>query len=157
MYQTSAIVPVAHRRWLLRNAIVGAAVVNLAVAGIPAAIVTLDYAVVPLWATPLIGGPSIITQTLGTLVMLPTVTTVLSAAHVRRDIRAGRLAPLAGFAVRPHRATSVAALGLAVFACAAIASGGLAPLHFVLYSAIFAAALSIILTPLIALRAMARQ
>src|SRR3954464_9753339 len=67
----------------------------------PALLATRDRDHVPLWTVPLTGGTGVYTDTLGTLIILPFVTTILCTAAVWRDRRAGRL----GRAWLPERLT----------------------------------------------------
>src|SRR6266852_97693 len=86
--------PATHRRWILLNAIAITAVANLVINAAVAWISAAGRTHVPLWATPIIGGPSTITDTVGTLVVLPLITNLLVTTAVRRDLRHGRLTPL---------------------------------------------------------------
>lgn len=163
--------PASHRRWILRNAIAITAFVNLVINAGIAWLSAAGLTRVPVWGTPIIGGPSTITDTVGTLFLLPLITTLLVTQAVRRDLRHGRLTPLShaesGYPilrVLPRDTTrrgiilgaaSVAALGPgAVAILIATDSGGLSVANFVLYKASFAIALGALATPVIALHAM---
>jgi hypothetical protein len=160
-------VPHDHRRWILRNAIAVTAVVNLAVNGATAWASAAGAARVPLWAAPIAGGPSTITDTLGTLFLLPAITSLLMTTAVRRDLRAGRLPALPVGAGGPRMLQSrplrglalggvcVAALGPPLVAIlAASGFGDISPVAFVGYKALLGVALGALVTPPIALYAM---
>jgi hypothetical protein len=164
--------PAAHRRWILLNAIAVTAVINLAINAALAWLSAADATRVPLWATPIIGGPSTIADTLGTLLLLPMITNLFVTTSVRRDLRHGRLGPLGHpgnahpiLRALPRNRTRrgvglgiscVAALGPAAVAILIVTdSGGLSVADFVLYKAILGVALGALVTPVIALGAMA--
>src|SRR4051794_41959372 len=83
----------AQRRWLIVNAGLVTAVINVVLNAGPALLATRDRDRVPLWTVPLTGGTGVYTDTLGTLIILPFVTTILCTAAVWRDRRADRLRP----------------------------------------------------------------
>jgi hypothetical protein len=164
--------PASHRRWILLNAIAITAVVNVVINSAIAWLSAAGTTRVPLWATPIIGGPSTITDTVGTLFLLPLITNLLVTTAVRRDQRDGRLTPLdnaqSAWSVfralprgRVRRGAALGACCVAALAPAAVAiliatdSGGLSVADFVLYKAILGVALGALVTPVIALRAMA--
>ena len=66
-----------HRRWLLLNAVVIAAVVNAVLNALIAWGSAANEDEVPLWAVPLVEGPSLITDTVGTFFILPFLTTLV--------------------------------------------------------------------------------
>jgi hypothetical protein len=163
--------PANHRRWILMNAVIITAVINLVLNGGIAWLSAIGTPRIPLWATPILGGPSTITDTLGTLFLLPLITNLVVTTAVRRELREGRLTQLQ----HPPGANSVLrrlphnrpARG---FALAAGCLGALAPpavailiatnfrdiptSTFVLYKAILGLILGTIVTPVIALHAM---
>src|SRR3954454_6024994 len=81
----------AQRRWLIVNAGLVTAAINVVLNAGPALLATRDRDRVPLWTVPFTGGTGVYTDTLGTLIILPFVTTILCTAAVWRDRRAGRL------------------------------------------------------------------
>lgn len=161
-----------HRRWLAVNALAATAAINALVnAGIAWATSTGERSV-PLVSIPLLQRPSTLTDTLGTLFILPFLTTLLATMAVRRDQRRGRLAPLrlsfrhAGALTRLpsgllRRAFIIGAgclslLGpLCVVVLVMTGFAGITQLTFVLYKAVFGVSLGILVTPPIALAAMA--
>lgn len=163
----------AHRRWLFLNTGVVAALINAMLSALIAWLAAANVDQVPLWAIPLIDGPSVITDTVGTLFILPLLTTAAIAATVRRDLRTGRLTLTARG--KPHPllerlprgtwargavfgAICMAILGPpAVVALVALNYGDIGVGEFVVYKAIFGAALGAFVTPLIALAAFADQ
>jgi hypothetical protein len=166
--------PAIHRRWILLNAIAITAVLNLVINAGIAWISAAGTTHVPLWATPVIGGPSTITDTLGTLLLLPMITNMLVTTAIRRDLRAGSLTRLclahsryAFLRVLPQsrmlRGVRLGASCAAVLGVPAVAIligtdfGGLSVFDFVLYQAILSLALGSLVTPAIALRAMSED
>jgi hypothetical protein len=160
----------AQRRWLIRDAGVFTAVVNTALNWLPAwfAVRNLDH--VELWSVPFVG-TGVYTDTLGSFSGLPFVTTLLVTSAIWRDRRAGRLAPgtlpvsLLPLAIVPDvlvaRAAwfsfiTVAALALpAAVLLAILAPDGLGHDAFIAYKTVLGVALGLVVTPLIALAAMA--
>jgi hypothetical protein len=163
--------PASHRRWILLNAIAITAGVNLVINAGIAWLSAAGRTRVPLWATPIIGGPSTITDTVGTLFLLPLITNLLVTTGVRRDLRRGKLTPLlhaeSVYPIlrilpqgRTRRGFGLGASCVAALAPAAVTIliatdfGDLTVANFVLYKAILGVALGALVTPLIALRAM---
>jgi hypothetical protein len=164
-----------HRRWLVANAIIIPIFANAVLNGAIAWVTSLGERAVPLLSIPLIQKPS--THTLGTLVVLPFVTTLLVTVSVRREQQLGRLAPLKlqsrlvqwlNHEWLNHVPTKLlrhagrfaliclVLLGpLSIVALVASDFGGITPSSFVLYKVIFGVCLGIVVTPLIALAAMA--
>lgn len=162
----------AHRRFLIRDALLIAAVVNAFLNGLIAWLFTLGENEVPLAAVPLIEGPSVITDTVGTFFVLTFLTTLVVTTVVWKEMRTGhltrlRLAPgsLAAHlpATRLRRATRLGllcmlALGpLAVAVLLLLDYGDLSIGEFVAYKAIFGALLGVLVTPLIAMVAFGDQ
>jgi aminoglycoside phosphotransferase (APT) family kinase protein len=160
-----------HRRWILVNAVIVTAGINVVVNGGIAGVSIIGADAVPVWAIPLLGGPSILTDTVATLFTLPLITCLLSTTAVWQELRTGRLTPL-------RRLGSVGPLGrlpagrlrrgfvfgacstvlLAPPVTVAIVSldfGALGVGDFVVYKVAFAVGLGVLITPVIALRAMA--
>jgi hypothetical protein len=127
---------------------------------------------VPLWTLPLPGKPNIITDTVGTFFMLPLITCLLVTTAIWHEVRVGRLPRLTG-SPRPQslltrlptgRLRRGAALGglcalvlspLSALVLVGVDSGGLSTPDFVLYKAVLGVVLGAIVTPVIALCAMA--
>jgi len=164
--------PASHRRWILLNAIAITAVFNLVINAGIAWLSSAGTTRVPLWWMPVIGGPSTITDTVGTLFLLPLITNLLVTTAVRRDRRHERLTPLShAESIYPilrllPRGRTRRGFGLGAFCVAALAPaavailiatdfGDLSVANFVLYKAILGVALGAFVTPVIALRAMA--
>jgi hypothetical protein len=164
--------PASHRRWILRNAVAITAVVNLALNATIAWVSANGRSAIPLWATPIVGGPSTITDTLGTLFLLPLITCVLCTGAVWRDLRTGRLDQLRGLsqrhpllaampATRLLRGVVFGVLCVVVLALpvtlllVAIDLDHLSRGDFIAYKTSFAVALGAVITPVIAVRAMA--
>lgn len=162
----------------MANALAGAAAVNLAIAAGVGWLLTLGRSGIPVWAAPVVGGPSVAVDTAATLFLLPCTTWLLVTAGVGRERRRGTLGTLAapggpgpdrlprwlGRLLRadlgPVRlgATCLAALGPVTAAVLlAIGCQRFGDVTFVAYKAGFAVALGAAVTPLIALQAMVRQ
>jgi hypothetical protein len=160
-----------HRRWLAVNALLLTAVTNLFVNALIAWVSVRNLLTVPLWAVPVIDRPSTITDTVGTFFLLPLTTCLICTTAVRLEVRRGRLSPLrlsqlgSIVARLPEgRFRRGAVLGAACsFALSPIAVGVLlaadfgdvSRAEFVAYKAALGVALGAIVTPIIALRAMA--
>jgi hypothetical protein len=158
-----------HRRWLLLNTIVIAAIVNAALSALIAWVSAANEDEIPLWAVPLVEGPSLITDTVGTFFILPFLTTLIVTTVVWHELREGRLAPLsrrsAGLLsrlprTRVRRGAYFGAICMLVFgppAALVLAlqdPGDVSVGDFVLYKAVFGVVLGAIVTPPIALAAM---
>jgi len=159
-----------HRRWVLYNAIIGTAVVNAVINAVLAWVTVRGQHSVPVWSAPLVGDPSTVVDTVATLFFLPLFTTVFCTASVRRRLQSGSLEPLA----RPHlgllsrldggrlrRGLVLGGLCTAVLAPITIAVllgvdfDGVSRSEFITFKVAFAVALGALVTPLIAVRAMA--
>lgn len=160
--------PAEHRRWIVVNALVGTAFVNLAINGVLAWLSVRGHHAVPVWGLPGIGKTNVVTDTLGTFFFLPFMTCAFCTTAVWAEMRAGRLAPLDAISVprrlRHGRLRRGAVLGVATVAVLSpIAVVVLAVGHFgtvdstqfVLYKMILAVLLGAVVTPAIALLAMA--
>lgn len=157
----------AHRRFLLLEEGVGAAVVNLLLNAGIAAMLFRQNALVPLW-----GQQSIAGDTIGTTFLLPLLTCLIVTPLARKQIRDGRLPVLewtreshpmlgwlpAGTARRGFvlgvLCTAVVA-PLAIWALGAAHVSGMSYWRFVTFKASFAALLGAVVTPVIALWAIA--
>jgi hypothetical protein len=171
---TSASLGRDHRRWILVNALAIAALINLAInAGIAWA-TTAGERSIPLASIPVVQRPSTLTTTLGTLFILPFVTTISVSAAVHRDRQAGRLTDLeleGRHAWLLRRMPTDAGRQAVVFglACLAILGppaaiillltdpSGVSRLAFVVYSTVLAVVLGLLVTPILAAVAMASR
>jgi hypothetical protein len=158
------------RRWLVLNALLATALLNLVVNGVIALLFVQGQSDVPLWTRPL-SETSTLGDTLGTIFLLPLITCVLITTVVRRDLRSGALAPLdtehsygRWLAARPEGRFR-RGLGFGVIAFITLALpvtlalvvldfGTLTRGEFVTFKVAFAIALGAIVTPVIALCAM---
>jgi hypothetical protein len=159
----------AHRRFVLLEQGIGAALFNFVLnAGIAWAMFRAQDRV-PLW-----GQQSIAADTIGTCLILPLMTTLIVTPMAQGRMRTGRLAPL-GWSRTSHpflgwlpektfaRAfvlglvfmVAISPLVLLVLAQLHVADLGLA--EFVLFKAGFAAALAAVVTPLVAVWAIAEE
>ncbi len=162
----------AHRRWLLVNAILIPLVVNAVSSGFIAWLTSLGEKTVPLMSIPLVQKPSTMTDTLGTFFILPFLTGILVSLAVRRDQRAGRLSGLEPSPTLPRvlsrlpgsRARRASVFGLlclgllgpfAALSLVLAGFGGITQSSFVLYKVVLGAGLGLVVTPVIALVAMA--
>lgn len=163
--------PASHRRWIVLKALLATAAINVVINAAIAWLSVRSQQAVPLWGVPL-AETSTFWNVVGTLFLLPLITCVLTTAAVRRDVRLGSLASLSRL-----RATYgwLAALPSAllrrgvVFGAATVAA--LAPPlvlalvasdfpeltrgEFIACQTTFAVALGALVTPVIALYAMA--
>ena len=94
-----------HRRWLLLNTIVIAAVVNGALSALIAWGSAANEEEIPLWAVPFAEGPSLAVDTIGTFFILPFLTTLIITTVVWHELRERRIAPLTQADVGTARAT----------------------------------------------------
>ena len=164
--------PEQHRRYVITQAIIATAFINLALNAGIAWVSARNEDNVPLWATPLIDKPSTITDTVGTFFILPLLTCLIFTALARRELRHGKLAPLHWsrsshpFLARLPSGTlkrglalgaivTIALSPLAVPILVAADFGDLTVGEFVLYKAIFGVVLGAIVTPVVALWAIA--
>ncbi len=162
--------PAPHRRWIVLNALLGTALVNLIVNAVIAWLFVQGQSDVPLWARPL-SETSTLGDTLGTIFLLPLITGVLATTVVRRDLRNGALPPLSTehpygrwLAARPDGrfrrglgfgVLAFVALALPVtLALVALDLDTLTKGEFVTFKVAFAIALGALVTPVIALCAM---
>ena len=156
----------AHRRFLIRDALLIAAVVNGALNALIAWLFTLDEKEIPLAKAPLVGGPSVLVDTVATCFILPFLTTLVITTIIWKEMRDGHLTKLPrppdSFAARLpdtrlRRATWVGLICLAIFGpiCAIgvllFDYGDISVGEFVLYKTIFGIVLGAMVTPLIAM------
>jgi len=155
-----------HRRFLVLEQGVGSAVFNFVLNGVIAWLLFRSLERVPLW-----GQQSIAGDTIGTCFFLPFFTALIVTPLVRRRIRAGSVAPL-GWTRETHPSlgwlpsgTTKRALVLGVICVLAVAPLSVWALgrlgvdelgfwHFVGFKATFAAALALLVTPVISIWAM---
>jgi hypothetical protein len=157
----------AQRRYLVLEQGVGAAVFNFVLNGLIAWLMFRTQAEVPLW-----GQQSIAGDTIGTSLLLPLITCLIVTRLARGHVRSGKVAALGWTRAThprlgwlPSGTTARAfALGLAgMVALAPVTIVVLTFLHvahlglwrFILFKASFAAAAALIVTPLVALWAIA--
>jgi hypothetical protein len=162
----------AHRRWIWLKALLITALINLLVTGGIAWLSVTGQHRIPLWSVPLFDKPSTVTDTVGTLFLLPLITCLLCTTAVWHDLATDRLPPLSGrngfetFSAklpptRLLRALVLAALCTVVLApvsvlvLVTIDFSGLTVAQFVLFKAVFAIVLGAVVTPVIAVLAMA--
>ena len=156
----------AHRRFLIRDAILIAAVVNAALSALIAWLVTVGEDEIPNAAVPLIEGPSVVVDTVGTFFVLPFLTTLAITTVIWKEMREGHLTrvPLApgSFAerlpdTRLRRATRIGLLCLVALGpigavvLLLLDYGGISISEFVIYKAIVGVVLGALVTPPIAM------
>lgn len=164
--------PASHRRWIVVNALIVTAAVNLILNAALASLSVSDYDSVPIWGAPLAKEPSVFGSALGSLFLLPLITCMVVTGLIRRDVRLDSLQPLPDLrsahrwlavlpATRFRRGVALGALALLALAPllalalllldpAALSQG-----QFVAWQTTFTVALGAIVTPAIALAAMA--
>jgi hypothetical protein len=160
--------PVEHRRWIVVNALVGTAVVNLALNGVLAWMSVRGHHAVPVWGLPGPGKTNVMTDTVGTFFFLPFLTCAICTTAVWGEVRSGRLPQLEALAVPQRLAhgrlrrgvtlgvvtaavlSPIAAAGFAVASFDSVAASG-----FVIYKIVLAVVLGAVVTPVIAVLAMA--
>jgi len=162
--------PTEHRRWVVRFALAGTAAINLTVNAGLAWLLTSGIRHVPAWTAPLVGGPSVVGNTLGTLVILPLTTSLLCTASIRVYQRGGLALldgaelpePLRRLVVGPLRRgvllAGVCLVGfgpLTVLVGVLAAGGGLSRVAFIVSQVAVGVILGILVTPAVALAAMA--
>jgi hypothetical protein len=156
-------VTAAQRRYLLVDNGIGPFIINLAINGAIAWLLFRNAAEVPFW-----GRSSIAGDTIATAFLLPAITCWIVTPIARGRVRAGRVAQLAdAFAWKrlPRhwclRGIFIGILCLIAFApltllgLKVLGVSAMAPWHFVYFKASFAAIEAILITPLIALWAIA--
>jgi hypothetical protein len=163
--------PAPNRRWLVVNALLVTMVINVLVNAAIAWLGVEGQDTVTMWGVPL-AETSIFWNVVGTLFLLPLLTCVLTTTAIRRDVRRGAMAPLdrlrathprlAGLPLpRWRRGTLLGALVTVVLApplILVLLIAGLTDLsrdQFVVCQTAFAVLLGVLVTPPIALFAMA--
>jgi hypothetical protein len=156
----------AHRRFLIRDALLIAAVINGALSALIAWLVTVGEDEVPNAAVPLIEGPSVVVDTVGTFFVLPFLTTLAITTVIWKELREGHLTrvplPPGSFAARLpdtrlRRAVWIGLLCLLVLGplgaivLLLLDYGGISIGEFVIYKAIVGIVLGAIVTPPIAM------
>ena len=156
----------APRRLLFRDAILIAAVVNAALSALIAWLVTVGEDEIPNAAVPLIEGPSVVVDTVGTFFVLPFLTTLAITTVIWKEMREGHLTrlplPPGSFAerlpdTRLRRATRIGLLCLltlgpiGVVVLLLLDYGGISISEFVIYKAIVGVVLGALVTPPIAM------
>jgi hypothetical protein len=160
-----------HLRWIVLNAVLGAALVNLVLSAALFWLSVRGRASVPVWPSGSVFAPSVLGDTVGTSLVLPFTTCLLCTAAVRRELAGGRLSRLrlAGVwwvlrALPVDRLRRSVLCGVLTTVCAApviasILSGvdteTLAAETFGVLKVAYAVGLGALVTPLIAWRAMA--
>lgn len=82
--------PAPHRRWIVTRALLATAAINALVNAAIAWLGVRGQETVPLWGVP-IAETSTFWNVIGTLFLLPLITCLLTTAAVRRDVRLGSL------------------------------------------------------------------
>jgi hypothetical protein len=161
-------IPAEHRRWLFLNALLLSAVINFGINAVIAWISLRGARSVPLWDVPLVGKTSTALDTVGTFFFLPFMTTLFCTTAVWAQVRGGRLAPLSkapffdrlpqgrvrrGLVLGGVCVAALSPIALVVFVLARVdtMSAG----AFVLYKGVLGVVLGLLVTPVIALCAMA--
>jgi hypothetical protein len=156
----------AHRRFLLRDAVLIAAFANAVLNAFFAWLFTVGEDEVPVSAVPLAEGPSVLVDTVATCFVLPFLTTLAITTVIWKELREGHLTRLprvpGSFAdrlpkTRLRRATRIGLICLVIFGplCAAgvllFDYGDIGIGEFVLFKAIFGIVLGAAVTPWIAM------
>jgi hypothetical protein len=162
----------AHRRFLIRDALVIAALVNAGLSALIAWLFTLSEEEIPQAAVPLVEGPSVIVDTVATCFVLPFLTTLVITTVIWKELRDGHLTrlPLTPGSpaerlpdTRLRRAAWIGLLCLLVFGPISAALlllfdyGDISTGEFVLFKALFGIVLGALVTPWIALVAFADE
>jgi len=163
-----------HWRWVWLNAVLATAVINVLANGVIAWLSVLGMDDVPLWSVPLVGGTSTAVDTVGTCFVLPFLTMIFTTLAIRRELRLGAFDPVPASDDRAplmrrlprslgRRALVFAALttlGLgvpALVAVAAFAPATISSSAFITYKIVLGVGLGALVTPVVALGAMADQ
>jgi hypothetical protein len=160
----------AHRHWILANALIATADINLVVNAVLGFGSAHGHGHIPTWSTA-VSPPSILSDSLGVLFFLPVITCLLVSAGVRAEQRADGLPPITStprgrwwdVVMVPRPLARAARLGAATFVVLAVPVGlairfalpnGLAGHNFAIFHVLYTTALGAIITPLIAYAAM---
>jgi hypothetical protein len=163
--------PASHRRWIILRALLATAVLNVVVNAVIAWLSVRSQPTVSLWGLPLVE-TSIFWNVVGTLFLLPLITCLLVTSVLWRDVRLGSLISVSHLRSTHHwlavlppdrllRGVAFGAIAVAMLApivtLVLIASGSpeLTREQFVVCQTAFAVAIGAIVTPVIALYAMA--
>lgn len=156
----------AHRRFLVRDALLIAAFANGVLNALIAWLFTFSEDEVPQAKAPLVGGPSVLVDTVATCFVLPFLTTLVITTVIWGEMRKGHLTKVASAAsafadrlpkTRLRRATWIGLICLVVFGPLSAAGvllfdyGDISVGEFVLYKAIFGIVLGAAVTPWIAM------
>ena len=157
-----------HRRWIVINALLITAVVNLAINGLLAWFSVRTQHGVPVWALPRPGKTNVLTDTVGTFFFLPLFTCLTCTTAVWREMRAGRMPRLEALAVpqrlargRLRRGAWLGVITVALLSPIAIVVLAVGQMDtvsttgFVVYKMILGVLLGAAVTPVIAVLAMA--
>jgi hypothetical protein len=162
----------AHRRFLVRDALLVAAIANAVLNALIAWVFTLGEDEVPQAAVPLVEGPSVVVDVVATCFVLPFLTTLAITTVVWKELREGHLTRLAlapGSPVerlpgtRLRRAGVIGLLCMLVFGPISAALvllfdyGDISTGEFVLFKALFGIVLGALVTPFIAMVAFADE
>jgi hypothetical protein len=158
--------PPEHRRWILLNALLVTAVINVIVNGVIDLVSIAGKGPIPFWGPPLVDTNTVWTI-IGTLFLLPLVTCLLVTTAVRRDQRLGTLPPLTGLGHSESLPDSRLRRGLLfggvialfgappiILVLAALGVGDLSHAQYTAWHIAFAVVLGALVTPVIALCAM---
>ncbi|TMK88268.1 MAG: hypothetical protein E6G57_07920 [Actinobacteria bacterium] len=160
--------PTEHRRWIVVNALVVTAFTNFVLNGLIAWLSVRTQHAVPIWGLPAPGKTNVMTDTVGTFFFLPLFTCAMCTTAVWAQVRAGRLPRLEALAV-PRRlahgrlrrgavlgvVTAAALSPIAIVVLAVGQLGSVSTTQFVLYKMILGVLLGAVVTPVIAVLAMA--
>jgi hypothetical protein len=159
--------PAHSQRWILWQFVVGAFIVNAILSALVAWLFTLQQDAVSFSGVPLIDHTTVLVDSLGTLFVLPFLTTLIVTTIVRGELHHGELqrpAVRAAFDGLPHgRLRRGAVIGAACFAVFALPVALVLLLadtpsmsigEFVAYKAVFGAVYGLPVTPVIALLAL---
>lgn len=165
-----ALVP-DQRRWVLVNGLLVTAVINVVLNGLIARVSVGGATTVHLWAVPLVDKPSTVIDTVGTFFFLPFATCLSCGRAIGIERRRGRVTAIGLESLGPwpgrlpesrlRRSLVLGGLCTAVLSPVAVVVllasdvGDMSRTSFVVYKAVLGVALGAIVTPLIALRAMA--
>lgn len=163
--------PTPHRRWIILRALLATAVFNVIITGTIAWLSVRGQETVPLWGVPLTE-TSTSWNVVGTLFLLPLITCALTTLAIRREVRLGSLTSVSHLrasyrwlAVLPsahlHRGLAIGAIAVAALAPPLILTlivvgfPELTKEQFVAWQTVFAVTLGALVTPVVALYAMA--
>jgi hypothetical protein len=160
--------PLEHRRWIVVNALIVTAFVNLVLNGLLAWMSVRGHTAVPIWGLPGLGKTNVVVDTVGTFFFLPFFTCAMCTTTVWAEVRSGRLPRLEALPVPPQLAhgrlrrgailgaATVALLTpIAVIVLAVGSFSHVGTTEFVLYKMMLGVVLGALLTPAIAILAMA--